>query len=267
MKERNLSPQQMFIRLAEEHVPRFRFTGTRVEDFKAWKEAALPLVRATLGAPPERVPLDPELQVEWVHDGLLKQRWIIDVSPHISAVLQVNFPSEGSPHEGSPQGGSRKGKLPAILCWHGHFFGGKETVMGNDSSPRLAQIASAHNCSYGHAMAKAGFVTFGLDWFGYGDRNDSDKPNWRSAPEGKDWKSNLNPKSLETLSGCKLEPSLAGTKPRDRFQFERLGYFCVDPDTQEGIRGQGSGVGEKTKLVFNRTATLRDEWARLQKKS
>lgn len=177
MKERNLSPQRMFIRLAEEHVPRFRFTGTNAEDFRTWKEAALPLVRATLGAPPDRVPLDPELQVEWVHDGLLKQRWIVDVSPHISAVLQINYPHEGS----------RKERLPAILCWHGHFFGGKETVMGNDSSPRLAQIASAHNCAYGHAMAKAGFVTFGLDWFGYGERNDSDKPNWRSAPENKDW--------------------------------------------------------------------------------
>jgi glutaminyl-tRNA synthetase len=92
------------------------------------------------------------------------------------------------------------------------------------------------------------------------------KPNPDDAPEGMDWKSNLNPKSLETLSGCKLEPSLAGAKPGDRFQFERLGYFCVDPDTQEGIRGQGSGVGEKPRLVFNRTATLRDEWARIQKK-
>jgi len=74
------------------------------------------------------------------------------------------------------------------------------------------------------------------------------------APEGMDWKSNLNPKSLETLTGCKLEPSLAGAKPGDRCQFERLGYFCTDPD---------SAVG---KPVFNRTATLRDEWARIQKK-
>ena len=181
MKERNLSPQRMFIRLAEEHVPRFRFAGTSAEDFRQWKEAALPLVRATLGALPDRVPLDPELQVEWVHDGLLKQRWIIEVSRHISAVLQINYPDGGS------HGGSRREKLPAILCWHGHFFGGKETVMGNDSSPRLAQIASDHNSAYGHTMAKAGFVTFGLDWFGYGERNDGDKPNWRSAPECKDW--------------------------------------------------------------------------------
>jgi glutaminyl-tRNA synthetase len=90
------------------------------------------------------------------------------------------------------------------------------------------------------------------------------KPNPDDAPAGMDWKANLNPKSLETLVGCKLEPSLAGAKPGDRFQFERLGYFCVDPDSEEGVGGQGRGAGEKPKLVFNRTATLRDEWAKVQ---
>ncbi len=177
MASRNLSPQQMFVRLAEEHVPRFRFRGKTPADFAAWKQAALPPVKATLGAFPERVPLNPELQAEWTHDGLLKQRWILDVSKHISAVVQVNFPPAAR----------SGGKLPAILCWHGHFPGGKETVMGNDFSPELADVIARHNCNYGHRMAKEGFVTFGLDWFGYGERNDSDKPNWRSRPEGKDW--------------------------------------------------------------------------------
>jgi glutaminyl-tRNA synthetase len=69
----------------------------------------------------------------------------------------------------------------------------------------------------------------------------------------KDFASILNPNSLETLSGCRLEPCLAGARPGDRFQFERLGYFCVDPDSS----------GEK--LVFNRTVTLRDDWAKIQK--
>jgi glutaminyl-tRNA synthetase len=80
------------------------------------------------------------------------------------------------------------------------------------------------------------------------------KPDPDDAAEGQDWRSNLNPQSLETLAGCKLEPSLAGARPGDRFQFERLGYFCADPD---------SGPG---KLVFNRTVTLRDEWARVQQR-
>jgi glutaminyl-tRNA synthetase len=72
--------------------------------------------------------------------------------------------------------------------------------------------------------------------------------------EGKDYRSNLNPKSLEVLSECRLEPSLKNAKPGDLFQFERMGYFCLDPDSK----------GER--LVFNRTVTLRDTWAKIEKK-
>jgi len=72
------------------------------------------------------------------------------------------------------------------------------------------------------------------------------------VPEGEDFTSNLNPHSLEVLKTCKVEPSLADAKPLDRFQFERLGYFCVDLDTTPG------------KLVFNRTVGLRDTWAKIQ---
>ncbi|MBM3285595.1 MAG: glutamine--tRNA ligase/YqeY domain fusion protein, partial [Candidatus Aminicenantes bacterium] len=70
--------------------------------------------------------------------------------------------------------------------------------------------------------------------------------------EGADWKANLKPKSLEILRGCKLEPGLAEAAPGSRFQFERLGYFCADSrDSKPG------------NLVFNRTVTLRDPWAKL----
>ncbi len=71
--------------------------------------------------------------------------------------------------------------------------------------------------------------------------------------EGADYKSNLNPNSLVTLADCQVEPSLAGATPGSRYQFERQGYFCVDPDS--------SGGG----LVFNRTVPLRDSWARIEK--
>ena len=64
--------------------------------------------------------------------------------------------------------------------------------------------------------------------------------------------SNLNPNSLEILTDCKLEPSLATAKAGDRYQFERLGYFCVDPDTTP------------ERLVFNRTVALRDTWAKIE---
>jgi len=74
------------------------------------------------------------------------------------------------------------------------------------------------------------------------------------AEEGKDFKSNLNPDSLEIKNGF-VEPSLAGAVPEAKYQFERLGYFCVDTrDSKEG------------KLVFNRTVALRDSWRKMQKK-
>jgi len=79
------------------------------------------------------------------------------------------------------------------------------------------------------------------------------KPDPSDAPEGQDFTANLNPNSLEVLDGCRVEPSLAGAAPGSRFQFERLGYFCVDRDSAPG------------RLVFNRTATLRDAWAKIQK--
>jgi glutaminyl-tRNA synthetase len=72
--------------------------------------------------------------------------------------------------------------------------------------------------------------------------------------DGVDWKTHLNPASLETVAGCRVEPSLAEAKPLQRFQFERLGYFCVDLD---------SGPG---RLVYNRTIALRDSWAAIAAK-
>jgi len=78
-------------------------------------------------------------------------------------------------------------------------------------------------------------------------------PNPDDAPEGKDFTANLNPKSLEIIRG-KVEPSLAQAKPGERYQFERLGYFCVDPDSKPGAP------------VFNRTVALKDTWAKIEKK-
>ncbi len=70
--------------------------------------------------------------------------------------------------------------------------------------------------------------------------------------EGEDWRANLNPNSLQVLTGCMVEPSLATARPGDRYQFERHGYFCVDPDTETAGR-----------LVFNRTVSLKDTWAKI----
>ena len=78
--------------------------------------------------------------------------------------------------------------------------------------------------------------------------------NPNEAPEGQDFTMHLNPSSLEAVQGW-AEPSLAGAQPGERYQFERLGYFCVDKSSSA------------ERLVFNRTVELRDTWARLQKRS
>jgi glutaminyl-tRNA synthetase len=69
-----------------------------------------------------------------------------------------------------------------------------------------------------------------------------------------DYRADLNPRSLEVLTGCWLEPGVADATPGTRYQFERLGYFCVDPDSAGG------------RLVFNRTVALKDTWARIEQR-
>ncbi|GAG50020.1 unnamed protein product, partial [marine sediment metagenome] len=72
--------------------------------------------------------------------------------------------------------------------------------------------------------------------------------------EGGDWHTALNPKSLEILASCQVEPSLADARSGDRYQFLRKGYFCLDSEDSS-----------PEKPVFNRTATLRDTWAKIEK--
>jgi glutaminyl-tRNA synthetase len=79
-------------------------------------------------------------------------------------------------------------------------------------------------------------------------------PDPDDVPEGQDWRSVVNRNSLEVLSGCLVEPGLAGAAPGSRYQFLRQGYFCVDLDSTA------------SKLVFNRTVSLRDTWAKVEKK-
>ncbi|MGB2828500.1 MAG: glutamate--tRNA ligase family protein, partial [Dehalococcoidales bacterium] len=80
------------------------------------------------------------------------------------------------------------------------------------------------------------------------------RENPTDVEDGADFKDYLNPDSLEILTSCRVEPGLAGATPGSRYQFERQGYFCVDPDSSAG------------KLVFNRTVSLRDTWAKIEKR-
>jgi glutaminyl-tRNA synthetase len=79
--------------------------------------------------------------------------------------------------------------------------------------------------------------------------------NPQEVTEGRDWRDNLNPNSKIAKEGVKLEPSLKNARPFEFFQFERKGYFSVDPDSTD------------ERLVFNRSVTLRDTWAKIKKAS
>jgi glutaminyl-tRNA synthetase len=81
------------------------------------------------------------------------------------------------------------------------------------------------------------------------------KENPAQLEAGQDFTDNLNPNSLETIAGAKVEPSLGNAAAGSRYQFERLGYFCVDPEAKPG------------NPVFNRTVALKDTWAKVEKKS
>jgi glutaminyl-tRNA synthetase len=80
------------------------------------------------------------------------------------------------------------------------------------------------------------------------------KENPDDVEAGQDFTANLNPHSLDVIPQVKLEPSLANAAVGSRYQFERLGYFCVDPDSKPG------------KPVFNRTVALKDAWAKVEKR-
>ena len=80
------------------------------------------------------------------------------------------------------------------------------------------------------------------------------KPDPDDVPQGLDYRTNLNPNSLKVLNECYVEPSLKNAAPGSRYQFERLGYFCID-----------SGDSTAGKPVFNRTVTLKDSWAKIEK--
>jgi glutaminyl-tRNA synthetase len=79
------------------------------------------------------------------------------------------------------------------------------------------------------------------------------RPDPEETDEGQDFTSYVNPASLDVLTGCMVEPGLAGVKPGYRCQFERQGYYCVDPDTET-----------TGKLIFNRTVSLKDTWAKIE---
>ena len=132
----------------------------------------------------------------------------------------------------------KTGEVVELRCTYDPATRGGDSPDGRKVKSTLHWVSAAHACEaevrlYDHLFTKAA-------------------PN--EAGEGQDFTSNINPNSLSILKSCRVEQSLTGAPVGNFYQFERQGYFCVDPDSSE------------SKPVFNRTVTLRDTWAKIQKK-
>lgn len=171
----SFSPQAWFERLAQSHTPRYSFKADG--DFESWKAEAKPAVLATLGRLPEPVDPEPRLIGTYEHDDVFSQRWVVNLGNGLSAILVINLPS-------SPETCSNR---PGILCWAGHSVGGKESMMGNRSSPALRQVEDQIGPGYGLALAQAGFVTFAIDWMGKGDLDEDRYLSFGLDVGGRDW--------------------------------------------------------------------------------
>jgi glutaminyl-tRNA synthetase len=164
--------------------------------------------------------------------------------------------------EDAPKGWFRLGPHREVRLKHGYYIRHRETV--RDAAGNVVELRCVYDPESGGGATPDGRMVKGtLHWVSAAHAVDAQvrlydllftKEDPLDTPEGADFMVNLNPNSLQALTGCKVEPGLAEAKPGDRFQFLRQGYFCMDPDSRAGL------------LVFNRTVGLRDSWGKAEKK-
>jgi glutaminyl-tRNA synthetase len=133
---------------------------------------------------------------------------------------------------------SEKGEVVEVHCSYDPATRGGNTPDGRKVKATIHWVSAAHAVDAEVRVYENLFL----------------KENPSDVEEGQDVLDNLNPNSLEIIAEAKVEPSLASASAGTRYQFERLGYFCVDPDSKPG------------NPVFNRTVALKDAWARVEKK-
>ena len=164
--------------------------------------------------------------------------------------------------EDPPKGYFRLSPGREVRLRYGYFITCK-SVVKNDKGEVVEVHCSYDPATHGGNAPDGRKVKSTIHWVSAANAIDAEvriyehlfsKENPSEVEDGKDVLDNLNPNSLEVITDAKLEPSLANAAAGSRYQFERLGYFCVDPDSKPG------------KLVFNRTVALKDTWARVEKK-
>ena len=164
--------------------------------------------------------------------------------------------------EDPAKGWFRLGPGREVRLKHGYYIKCREAI--KDAAGSVIELRCTYDPESGRGTTPDGRIVKGtLHWVSAAHAVDAEvrlydylytKADPSDAPAGQDFTANLNPNSLTVLTGCKVEPMLAESKPGDRFQFLRTGYFCADPDSTPG------------RPVFNRTVGLRDTWAKVEKK-
>ena len=210
---------------------------------------------------PVKVVIDnfPEGQVEWVE---------AENNPEdpASGTRKLPFSRElyveqDDYREDAPKGWFRLGPGREVRLKHAYYIKCQSAVKNAQG-----EVVELH-CTYDPASAGGSTpdgrkVQGTLHWVSAAHAADAEvrlyeplfsKVNPDDLPDGQDYKDNLNPNSLVVLTGCKVEPELATPASGERYQFMRQGYFCADSDSQPG------------KPVFNRTVTLKDTWAKVEK--
>ena len=164
--------------------------------------------------------------------------------------------------EDAAKGWFRLGPGREVRLKHGYYIKCREAI--KDAAGSVIELRCTYDPESGRGTTPDGRIVKGtLHWVSAAHAVDAEvrlydylytKADPSDAPAGQDFTANLNPNSLTVLTGCKVEPLLAESKPGDRFQFLRTGYFCADPDSTPG------------RPVFNRTVGLRDTWAKVEGK-
>ncbi|MGQ9814493.1 MAG: glutamine--tRNA ligase/YqeY domain fusion protein, partial [Candidatus Roseilinea sp.] len=170
--------------------------------------------------------------------------------------------------EDAPKGWFRLGPGREVRLKHGYYITCREAI--KDAAGNVVELRCVYDPESASGVTPDGRKVQGtLHWVSAAHAVEAEvrlyeqlfsTPNPEDTPPGQDFTANLNPHSLTVLTGCKAEPSLADLSPDPqyqdgihRFQFMRQGYFCLDPDSTPD------------RLVFNRTVTLKDTWAKVEK--
>ena len=212
---------------------------------------------------PVRLVIDnyPEGQVEWLE--AVNNPEDVTMGTRQIPFSRTLYVERDDFREDSPKGWFRLAPGREVRLKHAYYV----TCTGVVKDEKSGEVVELH-CTYdpetkGGGSADGRKVMGTLHWVSAVHALDAEvrlydrlfaKVDPSDVEEGSDFLSNLNPNSLAVLQGCKVEPSLAGAAPGSRYQFLRNGYFCVDPDSTPGLP------------VLNRTVTLKDAWARQEKK-